>query len=170
MQKFVSNHPILVVIFILVIVTAILCGVFIVLQSVAFSKSTPFADKLWSIRIARKLNNGGYPIHDVSVSDSDPPGFRIIDIQTGNLINGEEQRTYDLVKVIHQIVVETSFDSSFQPDAGDLIMVTLFDDSGIYMIGVDFETAIKYQRNEISEEEYFEKWSFSSNMLEITPP
>jgi hypothetical protein len=118
----------------------------------------------------RKLSDIGYPIHDISVNDSDPPGFRIIDVQTGNSINGERQRTYNLVKEVNKVVVETFFVASFRPNSGDVIMITLFDESGIYMIGVDFGTVIKYQQGEISEEEYFEQWSFSQNTPEITPP
>ena len=148
-----------------------LCSIFSTLLSNSLLTSPNFTDYLWSLRISRELSVNRYPVHDVSVSDSDPPGLRIVDIQVGNLVDGEQQRTYELVKAVHKVVLETFHPSYFQPNSANVIFITLFDySSGIYTIGVDYATVQKYQLGKISEDEYFENWSFSPNTPGIMPP
>ena len=171
MQKIRSNRLLLLLIVLPLLMLICLCSAFIALRSINLIASSSFSDYLWSLRITRELRDNGYLVHDVSVSDSDPPGFRIVDVQVGNLVDGEQQRTYELVKAVHKTVIDTFASSSFQPDSASVIFITLFDySSGIYTIGVDFAAAQKYQLVEISEEEYFEEWSFSPNTPEIMPP
>lgn len=171
MNKIRSNRVLLLLIALPPLMLTCLCGAFIVLRLINLIASPSYSDYLWSRRITRELRDNGYPVHDVSVSDSDPPGFRIVDVQVGNLVDSEQQRTYEIVKAVHKTVIDTFASSSFQPDSASVIVITLFDyASGIYTIGVDFATAQKYQLGEISEEEYFEQWSFSPNTPEIMPP
>jgi Rad3-related DNA helicase len=105
------------------------------------------------------------------VSDSDPPGFEIIDVQVGNVVKGEEISTYELVETVHDVVVETFEDHLFKLGPVDAIVITIFDQThGIYNVGIDFETARKYHFGEISEESYFEDWSYPDYAPRIQPP
>jgi len=171
MQKYQSHRLLMLLILIPPLAITCLCGGFVALGSVGFLRSSSFPDYLWSLRITKELSNKGYPIHEVSVSGSEPPGFRIIDIQIGRLVNGEQQRTYALVKTVHEIVVDTFTNPFSQSDLVDVIVITIFDYSGgSYIVGIDFDTAHKYQLGEISKESYFEHWSFPPNTPEIMPP
>jgi hypothetical protein len=171
MRKFRSCYILRWFILLPLLILACLCGVFILLQSINYIASPFFSDYLWSLRIARELSDNGYPVHDVSVSDSEPPGFRIVDVQVGNLDDGEQRRTYELVKAVHKTVVETFAASPFQPNSASVIFITLFDySSGIYTIGVDFVIVQQYRLGEISEKEYFDHWSFSPSTPDIMPP
>lgn len=150
---------------------ACLGGLLLVSHLLAFFNSPSFPNYLWSLRVAQELNSMGYPVRDVSVSDSDPPGFKIIDVQIGNLVHGEQGKTYELVETVHKVVIERFTNPHFQPEEVDAIIITIFDRSdGIYFVGIDFETARKFQLGEISEETYFEHWSFPPNTPEIAPP
>lgn len=146
-------------------------GLLLTSHLLVFFTSASFSNYIWSLRVARELNSMGYPVRDVSVNDSDPPGFEIIDVQTGNLVHGEQVKTYELVETVHKVIIENFTNANFQPEAADAIVITIFDRSGgIYFVGIDFDTARKFQIGEISEETYFEHWSFPPNTPEIVPP
>lgn len=148
-----------------------LCVAFLIPRVSYFFQSSEYYDYQWSRHISKALNDKGYAVHDVKASDSEPPGFRILDVQVGDLVNDEEKRSYELVMEVHTIVMETFVHESAQPQPVNLIYITIFDyDSGIYFVGVDFETAQKFYDGEISEEAYFDQWSFSGNVPRIISP
>ncbi len=171
MHKMQSHQLILLLTLIPLLLISCLCGAFLAPHYIDYFTSSSFSNFLWSRQITQELNNRGYPIRDVLVSDSDPPGFRIIDIQIGNLVQGEQQSAYVLVKIVHEVVIKTFETASYKPDTVDAIVITIFDySSGTYVIGIDFETARKYQLGEISEGSYFAHWSFPENTPGIRPP
>ncbi len=148
-----------------------LCVAFLIPRVSDFFQSSAYPDYLWSRRITKALSDKGYAVHDVKASDSEPPGFRILDVQVGDLVNDEEIRAYDLVKDVHSIIMETFVNEAAQPQPVSVIDVTIFDyDSGIYFVAVDFESAQRFSNGEISEEAYFDQWSYSENVPGITPP
>ena len=171
MRKIQSHRLLLLLILIPPLLATCLCVAFLVPRSIDFFTSSSYPDYLWSLRITRVLSNKGYPVHDVSVSGSEPPGFRSIDVQVGNLVEGEQQRTFDLVKAVHSVVMETFVNSSSQPEPVDAVVVMVIDySSGSYPVDIDFETLRKFQAGEISEQTYFEHWSYPENTPGITPP
>lgn len=98
-------------------------------------------------------------------------GFRDIDIQIGNLMKGEQRRSYELVKDVHSIVMDTFINDSSQPEPVDMITVMIIDySSGSYTVSVDYGTVRKFYAAEISEQEYFKNWSYPENTPGITPP
>jgi len=148
-----------------------LCVVFLIPRANNYFHSPEYQDYLWSRRITNVLNDKGYTVHDVKASDSEPPGFRILDVQVGDLVNDEEKGAYELVKEVHAIVIETFVDEAAQPQPVNIIYMTIFNyDSGIYFVGIDFETAQKFHNGEVSEKVYFDRWSYSGDVPEIAPP
>jgi hypothetical protein len=147
------------------------CAVFLIARISNYLRSPEYQDYLWSRRIANALNDKGYAVHDVKASDSEPPGFRILDVQVGDLVNDEEKAPYELVKDVHALVIKTLVDKATPAQPVSIIYMTIFDyDSGIYFVVVDFETARKFYNGEISEEAYFDQWSLSGEVPDITPP
>jgi hypothetical protein len=166
-----SHRRLLFLILIPPILATCLCVALLVPRASNFFNSPAYPDYLWSLRITKALSDKGYPVHDVTASDSEPPGFRILDIQIGNLIDNEEQGTYQLVKDVHSVIMETFSDESAQPQAVSVINVMVIDyDSGSYNVSIDFETAQKFYKGEISEQTYFDQWSYPENTPEIMPP
>ena len=148
-----------------------LCIVFLAPRVDGFFGSAAYPDYLWSLRMTKMLGDKGYPVHDVTVSDSEPPGFRIVDVQIGNLVDDKEQRTYELVKEVHLVIMETFLYADAQPQPLTAVDVMVIDyDSGSYNVFTDFEAIQKFYAGEISEQVYFAQWSFPENTPEITPP
>lgn len=148
-----------------------LCVVLLTPRIKDFFNSPAYPDYLWSLRVTHALNDKGYPVHDVTVSGSEALGFRDIDIQIGNLMKGERQRSYELVNDVHSIVMGTFINESSQPEPVDMITVMIIDySSGSYTVSVDCETVRKFYAGEISEKAYFENWSYPQNTPGITPP
>ncbi len=171
MRKNQSHRRLLFLILIPPILATCLCVAFAVPRVSNFFHSAAYPDYLWSLRITKALSDKGYPVHDVRALHSEPLGFSILDVQIGNLVDGEEQRTYELVKEVHSVIMETFLDGSVQPQAVSVIDVMVIDyDSGSYSVSVDFETAQKFYKGKISEQAYFDEWSYPENTPEITPP
>lgn len=148
-----------------------LCMVLLIPNASSFFGSAAYPDYLWSLRMTKMLGDKGYPVHDITVSDSEPPGFRIVDVQIGNLIEDKEQRTYELVKEVHVVIMETFLYADAQPEPPTVVDVMVIDyDSGSYNVFTDYETVQKFYTGEISEQTYFEQWSYPENTPEITPP
>jgi hypothetical protein len=158
-------------IFIPLLVAICLCTVLLLPRVSDFFTSAAYPDYLWALRMTKVLSDKGYPVHDVSVSDSEPAGFRILDVQIGNLVGDEEQRTYELVKEVHSAIMETFLYATAQPQPPTVIDVMVIDyDSGSYTVFTEYETVQKFYDGEISEQIYFEQWSYPENTPEITPP
>jgi hypothetical protein len=148
-----------------------LCIAYLGPRAIGFFTSSSYPDYLWSVRITRALSNLGYPVHDVTVYGDELPGGRRILVQIGNLKGDERQRSFDVVKAVHTVIFETFKGSSSPPNPVDYVDIMLIDYSdGTYDVGIDFETIQKYQEGEISEEIYFQHWSYSEGVPEITPP
>ncbi|MCL4275581.1 MAG: hypothetical protein KJZ77_17045 [Anaerolineales bacterium] len=148
-----------------------LCVVLLTPRINDFFNSPAYPDYLWWLRVTRELSDKGYPVHDVTVSENETLGFRDIDIQIGNLMKGEQRRSYELVKDVHSIVMDTFINDSSQPEPVDMITVMIIDySSGSYTVSVDYGTVRKFYAAEISEQEYFKNWSYPENTPGITPP
>jgi hypothetical protein len=171
MQKNRSSRHLLLVILIPPVLAACLCIAILIPRVVDFFSTTSYPDYLWALRITHELSNEGYPVADVSVLGSDIPGVRTIHVQIGNLLAGKQQRSYELVKEVHSVIIKTFANATAQPDPVNEILVTIIDySSGSYMVSVDFETAQKYFAGDISDQTYFEHWSYPENTPGITPP
>jgi hypothetical protein len=117
------------------------------------------------------LSDKGYPVHDVTILEGESQTFRVIDVQIGNLVNGEEVNTYDIVKEVHSVIMETFQNESAQPRPANVIDVMVIDyNSGSYDVFTDYDVVIRFCKGEISEQEYFTNWSYPENTPGITPP
>jgi hypothetical protein len=148
-----------------------LCMVFMMAHLASLLNASPIADYLWSIRATQDLSNKGILVHNITVSDSQPPGYRLIDIQVGNLIHGKSQPASEIVEIVHKAVILTYVNLPVLAKPVNGISVTVFNYSGgLSMVGIDFETAREYQLGEVSRETYLNHWSFLVKMHENSPP
>ncbi len=171
MQKNQPQRRLVFLIFLPPLLATCLCAAFSIPRLVDFYHSPAYPDYLWSLRITHELSAKGYPVHDVSVSGSELSGSRDIFLQVGNQVEGKPQRTYELVKKVHSVIMETFDNTSAQPEPVDAIAVMVIDySSGSYLVSVDYETVQQFHAGEISEQAYFEHWYYPEDTPNITPP
>jgi len=137
-----------------------------------FLNSAAFPDYLWSQSITRTLKDKGYSIHDVAnVARSERPAITIVAVEVDSLVKGEQPKPYDLIKNVHSLIMETFANTSPQPQPVDIIFVIVDNYSGeSYAVEANFEDVRKFQEGQLSEQEYFERWTVHSKTLEIAPP
>lgn len=156
----------------LLLLVPLLCSVVVLFPRLFTTVKAPsLPDYLWALRVNHTLQEKGYSVHAVSISESEDADFRDIDAQVGNWVNGEPQRAYSIVKDIHAVIAQTFPHASWQPKPVDFVSILLIDyEHGSYFVGVAFETAQKFQAGELSESAYFAQWSYPDELLGITPP
>lgn len=172
MQNNKSHRRLVWLIFIPPLLAICACLAFAVPQIFKFLNSDAFPDYLWTQRITRTLSNKGYSIHDfVNVSRSQPELCTIVAVGVDQLVDGKQPEPYELVKDVHSIIMESYTNTPYSPQPVDIIVVLVYGDLyDSYAIEVSFEDVQNFQTGEISEQEYFERWTVHSNTIKVTPP
>ena len=156
----------------LLLLVPLLCSVFVLFPRLFINVRAPsLPDYLWALRVSHALRDRGYLVHVISISESEEADFRDIDVQLGNLVNGEPQQAYALVKEVHAVIVQTFPQATWQPQPVIFVSILLIDyERGSYFVAVTFETVQKFQAGELSESAYFAQWSYPDELPGITPP
>lgn len=171
MQKNHNYRRLTLLIFVPPLFVICLCFVLLIPSAFNFYDSSAFPDYLWSTRITRGLNDKGYLVYDVKISGSDDPSSRVISVEISNLVGNEQKRSYDLVKEVHLIILETFDNTSSKPNQpANVVVITINDSYGnSHFVGVDYETVRQFFAGEISEKIYFVRWTYSPEIPEIAP-
>jgi hypothetical protein len=170
MGKFKKFRP-FILLFIPLILFLFFCSAILIFRGIGFFNnlnSSP--DYLWSQRITQRLMDEGYSVNDVIINtNTTPVTLRVIEIRVE--IDIQQHRAYNVIEDVHRIMIEEFSYPSSQPNPVDKVIVMLDDDDN-YPFGVisDFEFAWKYHNGQISQDVYFENWSYGGEIPGITPP
>ena len=134
--------------------------------------SEAFLDYLWTCRTKSALASMGYTVHAVSVLGAEPPGeFRSLDVQIGNLRNGEERPLLDVVFDVTSALVSTYHVPRFRSEPVDIVSIMVIDyDEGSHFIGVSFQAMLDFQGGSMDREDYVRRLSYSRGRGQEVPP
>ena len=170
MGKYKKFRP-FILLFIPLVLFLFFCSAILIFRGIGFFNnlnSSP--DYLWSQRITQRLMGEGYSVNDVIINtNTTPVTLRVIEIRVE--IDIQQHRAYNVIDDVHRIMIEEFSYPSSQPNPVDKVIVMLDGDDN-YPFGLisDFEFAWKYHNGQISQDVYFENWSYGGEIPGITPP
>jgi len=171
MQKNLNYRHLALLIFAPPLFVICFCIILLIPSVFRFYDSSAIPDYFWTNRIKQELDDKGYLVYEVKISGSDDLDSRVISIEVSNLIGNEQKRSYDLVKEVHFVILETFDNTSSKPNQpANIVVVTIIDSLGnSHFVGVDYETVRQFFAGEILEKIYFVRWTYSPGIPEIGP-
>jgi hypothetical protein len=123
--------------------------------------SRSFADAEFCYRISAALTDDGIDVRGISISADDLNTLRVVYIDVGETIFSQDAEAYQLVSIIHSVVVQASQATTRDLLRIDYITVEIFGEEH-QSVAIRFDAAYQYYFGQISHEDYFSQWGGDS--------